>query len=1010
MGIFLFLIGGAVIFFVLLVIWSASQAAKMSDTTAKVEQLERELDRLEHRLVFLEKRSPATPTDGVKNDQPQPIPTAEHNEPRVTPVKPASVSAPLPSIPLVRPARPIAAPATPPRSIPPFQPAQLAPINVPSTPNPLNTGVTSAPRVTPAAEARVADSVKRAVSLEERLGQNWLNKLGIVALVTGLALLLGYQLRNLGPLGKSVTGFVISIAILVTGLLLERRNRYRTFARAIIGGGWALLFFVTFALFHVPAMQVLHSQATDLVLMLTVAAAMVIHSLKYRSQVVTSLAFLLGFLTVAISHVTVFSLVAGAILATGLLAVAFQQRWFVLSLGGLIAVYLNHALWLFRLLPDGASAAHPFAQFLPSAALLLFYWLIFRIFYIVRIPENDNDRVCSTLNVLLNSAGLLTLLKYQSTHPEWAFRGLLSLGAAELILAFLARRRHHRAFVALACIASLFLLAAIPFHFAGTSWSLVWLLEAEILFVTGLALRESVFRRLGIISAFISAAHLIMVGVLPVYSLRQVAPDASHHLVTALALGCAAVAAWFNAEYATRRWSDLLGEAFDQAMLRGLSYAATLCAGLAVWLALAGPWTLLPWLAIALLLALISTPLRSYDLAQQGDLLNLAVLARVAVINFAQWDQFANSPRTLILGLTCALLYVNMWRRQPSYVLEKKNFELAYSWSAAGVLSVLAWYALQPAAVSVAWCLMGTALLEIGLAKRRAFFRHQAFLLLAASFTRIFFINIALAPVPRLYTMLPLIALFAWAYQRLYDSEQPDQLDRLVSGINAWFALGTVATLLYFSLRPSWVATAGAALAVALLLLAHTVRRPLFTAQAITLILLTGARTLGYNVLSPEPLGATFTEGRIFTAGLPCLLLFAALPIAFSLRKQQQAPDENESTGWDAILFHPVQVLFFTPLAVLFALIPAQFHGGIITIGWSVLGLLTFLFALAVGERSFRLTGLGLLLTGVGKIIAVDIWQASPTDRYITLIVMGAALLFVSYLYSRYREAILELL
>ena len=81
-----------------------------------------------------------------------------------------------------------------------------------------------------------------------------------------------------------------------------------------------------------------------------------------------------------------------------------------------------------------------------------------------------------------------------------------------------------------------------------------------------------------------------------------------------------------------------------------------------------------------------------------------------------------------------------------------------------------------------------------------------------------------------------------------------------------------------------------------------------------------------------------------------------------------------------------------------------------ITVGWSALGLLTFLFALAVGERSFRLAGLGLLLVGVGKIVTVDIWQASPTDRYITLIVMGAALLLVSFLYSRFREKILELL
>jgi uncharacterized membrane protein len=81
-----------------------------------------------------------------------------------------------------------------------------------------------------------------------------------------------------------------------------------------------------------------------------------------------------------------------------------------------------------------------------------------------------------------------------------------------------------------------------------------------------------------------------------------------------------------------------------------------------------------------------------------------------------------------------------------------------------------------------------------------------------------------------------------------------------------------------------------------------------------------------------------------------------------------------------------------------------------ITIGWSVLGVVVFLFALAVKERSYRLSGLLLLMLGVAKILCVDIWDATPTDRYITLIVMGAALLLVSFLYSRYRETLLKLL
>ena len=145
------------------------------------------------------------------------------------------------------------------------------------------------------------------LSLEERLGRNWLNKLGIVTLVIGLALFLGYQLRTLGPLGKSLLGLALSGLLLAGGIFLERRETYRIFARAAIGGGWALTFFVTFALYHVDAMQILHSQTIDLILMLVVAAAMVGHSLLYQSQAVTGLAFSLAFVTVGISHVTLFS-------------------------------------------------------------------------------------------------------------------------------------------------------------------------------------------------------------------------------------------------------------------------------------------------------------------------------------------------------------------------------------------------------------------------------------------------------------------------------------------------------------------------------------------------------------------------------------------------------------------------------------------------------------------------------------------------------------------------------
>ena len=81
-----------------------------------------------------------------------------------------------------------------------------------------------------------------------------------------------------------------------------------------------------------------------------------------------------------------------------------------------------------------------------------------------------------------------------------------------------------------------------------------------------------------------------------------------------------------------------------------------------------------------------------------------------------------------------------------------------------------------------------------------------------------------------------------------------------------------------------------------------------------------------------------------------------------------------------------------------------------VTLSWGVEGVAVFLLALWLSERSFRLSGLGLLLLCVGKIIAVDVWRLNPRDRYVTFIVLGIALLLVSYLYTRNRDTLRQYL
>ena len=65
--------------------------------------------------------------------------------------------------------------------------------------------------------------MKSVFALEETLGTNWLNKLGITILVLGLALFGIYELGQLGPAGKVGLSFVVSLALLAGGVFFEKR-------------------------------------------------------------------------------------------------------------------------------------------------------------------------------------------------------------------------------------------------------------------------------------------------------------------------------------------------------------------------------------------------------------------------------------------------------------------------------------------------------------------------------------------------------------------------------------------------------------------------------------------------------------------------------------------------------------------------------------------------------------------------------------------------------------------
>jgi len=571
-------------------------------------------------------------------------------------VKPAVPSTP-PSPKIPSPVSPVVPPPAP---TPPTPPAQVSMPQTPtpsvlpasshsegempstlfariSTPLPVSAFKVSAPKDSASIpKPTLQQRLKTVSSIEETLGTNWLYKLGIIILVVGIALFGIHELGTLGPLGKATISYFTALFLLAGGIALEKRERYRLIGRGGIGGGWALLFFTTYAIYYVAAMRLFPPDGTwltiDCALMLFVAVGMALHTLRYRSQFVTGLAFLLGYFTVSLSESSVYSLSAGVFLAIGLVSIVLKMGWFELEVFGILSTYLTHLYWFYRLLgPEGAQG-RAFPEYYASLTILLFYWLIFRFSYVKRSIKSDFEEHVSTAAAVLNMMLLLGCLKFQSVDPTVAYIALFAVGAVEFICAQLpATKRRREAFIVLTVAGAALMLAAVPSHYTDNHIAILWLVGTEVFLIAGAMVREVVFRRLGLLTGLLVGIRLIgfdfrgLVGM----RLHGDEPEMSAGILFAFC----AVVFYLNALGIGSRWKEFFEGSFDRAVLNVHSYLGAFAGATAAWALFTQNWTAIAFAALMLALAAIGRALESRDLQVQYALLGLVAFLRGIAFN-----------------------------------------------------------------------------------------------------------------------------------------------------------------------------------------------------------------------------------------------------------------------------------------------------------------------------------------------------------------------------------------
>jgi uncharacterized membrane protein len=867
-------------------------------------------------------------------------------------------------------------------------------------------------KAAPQARRSLTEALKSRVDVadwETVIGGRWLNKIGIVVLVVGVALFLGYSLRYMGPWGRVATGGFSALTLLIGGLFLQRIKKYALFAKPLVGGGWALLYFTAYAAHNVAAAKVIVAPLGGLALLGAVAAGMILHSLRYRSELATGLAYFLGFVTVAISPMTEFSLAASLVLAVSLVLIVSRTRWCSLGLFGVAATYLNHVLWLeWRM---GGFVPRPSLEiFWLGQGMLIMYWLVFSAFDFLLTPAAVRDKRAIGINLGNTVAFLgLSLLQVGAVFP--ASRFVLTGGAgvayvvASSLLYALKRRVPHLldGVVAVALLAVTLPLKPTTSLLAQYWLAPAWLVETAIVLAIGLALREVVFRVEAYALGLIASATLVLVNLLG----RPEAPPMLRWLTVVPAVGYLYYA-FGRLERAST--SPLLRQGERETGIVS-SYLATALFVLLLWTELRPELIGLGWLATGLVLVEAGIRLRQPPLRTQAYLCSALAVASLFQVNLNELSGGPEGHRLsrwlTVLPAILALYYLfgrirRGVARGAAPQGETPVADLA-SYGGSLLLLVLLWKELDPVAVALAWGVVGLLLVEAGLALDLAVLRRQGHVVAAATFGRLFLANFT-APGTfhglshRLITVVPIVAAFYYLRSRLKNEQRTSQAYSFAAAILlmalARFELGRTETVL------GW-----AALGLIWLVLGIRWRDRDLRLQSYLAMALAFGRSWATNFYLT---GSYYGLPERIATTIPVIAaLYGAQAFCLFNRDAFPQGERGQATSRLTLVDANARVLFsILGSFLLTLLLYYEVQGNLLTIAWAIEGLVILALGFLVRDRTFRLSGLALLLVCLLKVSLVDLQGVETLYRILSFIVLGAILLLVSFAYTKYREVL----
>ena len=351
---------------------------------------------------------------------------------------------------------------------------------------------------------------KKPSNLEKFIGENLINKIGVIIIIIGVAIGAKYSIEHdlISPLTRVILGYLVGLGLLGFGMKLKQK--YENFSAVLVSGAITILYFMTYIAY---SFYDLFPQTIAFILMVLLTVFTVIASLNYNKQVIAHIglvgAYAVPFLLSDESGNTIVLFSYMAIINSGILVLAFKKYWKPLYFSSFVLTWLIVASWYF--------SNYEMSEHFEIA--LIFSFIFFAIFYATflafKLLQKEKFEITDILLLLANSFVFYgigySILDTNETGTQLLGAFTLCNGILHFLVSTIIYKQKlgdKNLFYLVSGLVLVFITIAIPVQLNGNWVTLLWAGEDALLFWIGRTKNISIYENISYVLMLLAVFSL----------------------------------------------------------------------------------------------------------------------------------------------------------------------------------------------------------------------------------------------------------------------------------------------------------------------------------------------------------------------------------------------------------------------------------------------------------------------------------------------------------------------